>query len=221
MASRPEIRLALRRSLMKGRIEPMFGVEDVADLNKDLTRFLLQEKVLARLEHQWPSVLVNRVDDDCDCDCDATWSERSVPIDLPLKTDLVSSSSSTVKEVIRDTFWEAQNAGLPVWTVPFPTARRGFFEGLADMIYNRSRWITIKSTSASAPATPKVTVTSSPANQQAKWSKGHFFSISTVFGRTKHEQNVPAGIYCFWLSKDTPTPLFPLYDIQQDTPVPL
>ena len=39
MVSRQEVALALRRSLLKGRIEPMFGVEEIGDLNEDLNRF--------------------------------------------------------------------------------------------------------------------------------------------------------------------------------------
>jgi hypothetical protein len=212
MASRQEIRLALRRSVTKGKVEPMFGVEEVTDLNDDLERFLLQERILARLEQQWPSVLVNRSDEDCGSGS----SERFVPIDLPIGTDLASASSDTSK-LVRDKFWEAQSQGLPVWNVTLPSARKGFFEGLADMIYSRSRWI---ARAAASPATtPKVTVRSTPANQQAKWTKGHFFSTQVVFGNTIRSQNVPAAIYCFWLSKDTPSALMPLYDIQADTDV--
>ena len=36
MASLHEINLALQRSLLKGKIESMFDVEDVSDLNDDL-----------------------------------------------------------------------------------------------------------------------------------------------------------------------------------------
>jgi hypothetical protein len=215
MVSRQDVALALRRSLLKGRIEPMFGVEETDDLNEDLIRFLLQERLLAKLQRPWPSVLVSPVDDDYA----ASSPERAVPIDLDVDTDLNASLSDAAQQVDRD-FWEAQNQGLPVWTTPLPNARRSFFEGLSDILYSRARWLG-RNRAAAAVTNWKVTVTSSPANQQARWTKGHFFSVHTVFGNTVHAKNVNSGIYCFWLSKDTPTPLLPLYDIQQDENIPL
>ena len=214
MVSRQEVALVLRRSLVMGSIKPMLGVEDVSELNKDLTRFLLQERLLARLNRQWPSVLVSPADDHY-----AASPERAVPIDLNVNTDLNSSLNDAAQQIDRE-FWEAQNQGLPVWTTPLPNARRSFFEGIGDVIYSRVRW-RARSTATAAVTMPKVTVTSAPTNQQARWTKGHFFSVHTVFGNTKHAENISAGIYSFWLAKDTPTPLLPLYDIQQDESIPL
>jgi hypothetical protein len=215
MISRQEVLLALRRSLLKGQIDPMFGLEDMGDLNEDLQRFLLQERLLARLGRQWPSVLVSPVDDDYA----ASTPERAIPMDLRVNTDLNVSLNTAAQEV-DDDFWRALNQGLPVSTTPLPSARRSFFEGLGDLIHSRIRWLGRRAVTAAATA-PRVTVTSSPVNQQALWTKGHFFSVNTVFGNTIHVRNVAAGKYCFWLSKDTPTPLLPLYDIQQDESIPL
>jgi hypothetical protein len=219
MISRQEVMLALRRNLMKRRVEPMFGVEDITDLNNDLHRFLLQEQILARLGQHWPSVLVSPADDD--------WAslspERAVPIDFQALAGFRVNADlnlGALDDQIRREFWHAQQQGLPVWTTPLPNARRSFFEGLGDLIYSRARWLG-RAAAAATATSPRVTVTSAPANQQARWTKGHFFSVHTVFGNTAHTQNVNTGIYCFWLVKDTPTPLLPLYDIQQDTNVPL
>lgn len=123
MVSRQEVALALRRSLLKGRIEPMFGVEEIGDLNEDLNQFLLQERLLARLHRPWPSVLVSPADDDYA----ASSPERAVPIDLDVNTDLNASLSDAAQQVDRE-FWEAQNQGLPVWTTPLPNARRSFLK---------------------------------------------------------------------------------------------
>ena len=172
---------------------------------------LLQERLLARLCRPWPSVLVSPVDDEYA----ASSPERAVPIDLDVNTDLNASLSDAAQQVDRE-FWEAQNQGLPVWTTPLPNARRSFFEGLGDILYSRARWLG-RSTAAAAVTSWTVTVTSTPANQLARWTKGHFFSVHTVFGNTVHYKNVNSGFYCFWLPKDhPPTPLLSLYNIQQD-----
>jgi hypothetical protein len=126
MVSRQEVMLALQRNLTRGRIEPMFGVENTADLNDDLHRFLLQEQILARLGKNWPSVPVRPADDD--------WAElspeRAIPIDfqslagfrLNAYLDLAAADDE-----MRHEFWQAQQQGLPVWTMPLPNARRSFF----------------------------------------------------------------------------------------------
>jgi hypothetical protein len=145
--------------------------------------------------------------------------ERLVPINLTVNTDLNASLSHAAQHIDQE-FWEANNQGLPVWTTPVLNARRSFFEGLGDLIHSRIRWLGRNIGTAAATA-PKVTVTSSHGNQQAQWTKGHFFSVGTVFGSTVHADNVTAGTYSFWLTKDTPTPLLPLYNVYQDTSVPL
>ncbi len=215
IVSKNEIGLALLRSTMRGRIEPMFGVEEIADLNEDLVRFLFQEQLLARLDKKWPSV-VTSTDDNIN---EGFPEGRAVPIDLASFCDS-EISVSDFGETMERIFTYAQDEGIAIWTVPLPSARKYFFEGLRDVIYSRSGWFTSGAPSSQTNV-PNVTVTSAPANQQALWTKGHFFGRHTVFGTTTHDQTVSPGIYSFWLRHDVPTPHLPLYDIQKDTTVPL
>lgn len=214
MLTRREIALRLQQSIGLGHFDRKIDEIDYSDIALDIRRYLLQERSLARHNIQWPCVPVfyENVEDEVN-------SIRTVPLDLGSNVEGTRSRDETFRPV-SEYVSTAIDEGIPIWHISLPEARRTFFDGIVDTIYARSRsfW---NSTPTSSSLTPQVTVTSSPGNQQARWTKGHFFSVGTVFGNTKHQQSVTPGIYCFWLWKDTPSPLMPLYQITNDTTVHL
>ena len=216
MVTREDVAQMLRSTFTEGRVAPMFGLSEQPDLNDDLQRFSRLYICLAEMEAAWPSVFVgiNEPNDD------AQSKFRPVPISVEFDSDAGIHPEQAV-ELLKEEFLRASKLGLPAEPTPLPAARDGFFEGLTDTILSRIKWLN-NSAAAGSSLKPKVTVISSPGNQQVYWTKGYFFSVGAVFGNTKHTRDVTPGRYSVWLRGTTPTPstIMP-WDINQDETVPL
>lgn len=177
----------------------------IREIVEDFTRFLGQATYYARFGHEWPCVLLDRLDFS-----DGQIDYRVAPMDIDLSE---VARSGEIGNYLKERISNAQRLRIPIVTRSIEGARHGFVEGAIDTIIASVRSFTF----GSGPVDPTVTVTTTPKGETIMYAKGHFFNdTGRGFGRSDCSNQVKAATYCFYRASETPNVAMPLWDIVAD-----